>query len=55
MTYYINLIGNISLFILVILLMFYMKKEWQNERKDRLDREEKIKKMYNKIMEKNED
>lgn len=54
MTYYINLIGNISLFIFVIVFMFFIKDSWEKEKADRKDREEKIENMYNKVMGKNE-
>ena len=54
MTYYINLIGNISLFIFVIVFMFFIKDSWEKEKADRKDREEKIENMYNEIMGKNE-
>lgn len=34
--------------------MFFMKNSWEEERKSRKDKEEKIENMYNEIMGKNE-
>ena len=45
---------SVSIYVILILMVITLKKLWESEKKARIDREEKIEKMFNEIMGNNE-
>ena len=45
---------SVSIYAILILMVITMKTLWESEKKARIDREEKIEKMFNEIMGNNE-